>query len=433
MKTTAVICEYNPFHNGHQYQLDQIRKKNNCDYIIALMSGYFTQRGAPALTNPMLRARMALLGGADLVIQLPALFSTASAPRFASGAISILNSLGCVDTLAYGIEQQTEASLFHDVVNLLNEEPPEYANLLKTGLSAGNNYPFAMEHAAFSILGKKHKQTKEMFHLLFSPNNILGIEYEKALRRSQSRITSMPILRIGSGYHDQNCDSPYASASAIRAAIEACPYKIDENSSISAEQLARRLNSISFCLPTYARALLESHLKTTPPIAADDVSSMLYLALMRLDSKQCVYPDCNIDFLNKIKKNVNNFCSFSQFAMLLKSKNITYANICRCLSYILLDITKKDWQQAQTSQESSGYARILGFKKSAAPLLRQIRRHSSIPLISKLADAKKALSDDALRVFDIDLRAAALYHGIEQIKSGQPVLNEFQRQLIILP
>lgn len=430
MKITAVICEYNPFHNGHQYQLEQIRRKSNCDYIIVLMSGYFTQRGIPAITDPMLRTQMALLGGADLALQLPVLFSTASAPAFAGGSISILNGLGCVDMLAYGTEQDN--ALYQDMIHLLNEEPPEYVKCLKANLSSGKSYPSAMEEAVFQLLGKRNKQTRESFHNLFSPNNILGIEYEKALCRSKSRIKSFPTLRVGCGYHDLNCQSTYASASAIRSAINACYYNASSNTIEEKERSKQSLQSISHCMPEFARTLLEKHFKATPPITADDFSSMLYLALTRVQSTQRAYPNCSIDFLNRIKNNLNTFCSFMQFAELLKSKNITFANICRCLTYVLLDISKEDWQFAQSTPDAC-YARVLGFKKSAAPLLHHIHHHSSIPIISKLADAKNILPDNAMRILEADLRAAQLYHGVEQIKTHRLTLNEFQRQLVILP
>lgn len=216
-KTVGIIAEYNPFHNGHAYQIREVRKQSGADYIIIVMSGDFVQRGRPALLDKYARARLALLGGADLVLELPCAAASGSAARFAQEAVRILDRLGVVQELWFGSEAGELAPLL-EAAAVLAEEPPHFRNALRQSLRQGNSYPLARQKAleACSADGEKLAAPE----LLCLPNNILGIEYCTALKRLRSSVLPRTLKRVGSGYHDRQASGSFASASALRLAVK---------------------------------------------------------------------------------------------------------------------------------------------------------------------------------------------------------------------
>ena len=229
MTITAVIAEYNPFHNGHAYQLAKARELTGADYLVVIMSGDFVQRGAPAILDQHDRAELALLGGADLILQLPCHFALGSAQHFARGAVSLLTALGCVDFLCFGSEYGDTAP-FLELADVLLHEPEEYRELLSGLLRNGLSFPTARaqalsayfsDSASFSSLSKEELDT-----FLKEPNNILGIEYVQALLLSQSRIRPVTIRREGSGYHEGALFThALPSATAMRNLLFSNPHK----------------------------------------------------------------------------------------------------------------------------------------------------------------------------------------------------------------
>ena len=206
MKVTGIIAEYDPFHNGHAYQIDKLKAERGSDYIIVVMSGDFVQRGAPAIIDKFTRTQMALSAGADLVLSLPVSISLSSAEYFAKGGVNLLDSLGVVDNLCYGCESiNTELSEF--LTYLFVNEPKLYRELLKAELRKGVSYPAARSNACLSYLEKYEPQLLTDRNMakafLSSPNNILALEYEKALLRKNSSINSAPIIREGSSFHNE--------------------------------------------------------------------------------------------------------------------------------------------------------------------------------------------------------------------------------------
>ena len=216
MKIAAVIAEYNPFHNGHAYQLHEIRRQTGADFILVMMSGDFVQRGAPACIDKYARCRMALNAGADMVCELPIYGALGSAEIFAESAVSLLNHLGCIDYLCFGAET-IAPSLFDAIIPILSDEPEEYKSLLQTGLKNGMNFPAARSQALCSLLGDAR-----CCGILNQPNNILAIEYMKALYKSKSRIRPFPIKRSGAGYHSTDITAGFSSATAIRRQLSEC-------------------------------------------------------------------------------------------------------------------------------------------------------------------------------------------------------------------
>ena len=404
MKTVGIIAEYNPFHNGHHYQLAQAKKLSGADYAVVIMSGNFTQRGTPALLDKYVRCEMALLAGADLVIELPVCYSVGSAEYFSKGAVSILEGLD-IDSLCFGSECGEIAPL-REAAHILAKEPEDFKQQLRENLRKGMSFP-----AARSLALGKHGS------LLESPNNILGVEYLKALYRLDSSMETYTLTREGSGYLSTSLTGSYCSASAIRQNIF---------DGINYEKL-------SPYMPDAVLSLLKRSLDEGSPVTTDDFSSMLFYRLLSLQQEGYTeFADVSQALSDKISRLWENYNSYSTFSTsLLKSKDLTHTRINRCLLHILLHITKQDMLDYAAAGESQ-YARILGFKESALALFGKFKE-SRLPLISKLANTHKLLSPLGIHQLEQDIFAAHLYVSIAAKKAGRPIINEYRRQIIILP
>ena len=357
MKITGIIAEYIPFHNGHRYQIQKARQITGADYVIVVMTGNFTQRGTPALIDKYSRAKMALMGGADLVLELPVCFATGSAEYFASGAIALLNQLGCVDSICFGSECGDIVPL-KNVAHALVNETDDYKKILKSKLKNGSTYPVA-RNAALA-------ETMDGFipydMVLGFPNNILGIEYIKALIRQNSSIEPFTNQRIGSDYHSYRLAETFSSAISIRQSL----FMKDD------------LELIRPQLPSAAYQVMEEDFHKTFPVFDADFSSMLkFKLLLEREKGFTEYMDVTKAISDKLVRNTFKMQEFNEFCDLLKTKDVTYARISRCLSHILLDIYAEEVAQYMDSNIVF-YARALGFNENAAPLSRAIKKNTSI-------------------------------------------------------
>lgn len=417
MNTTGIIAEYNPFHNGHLYQLNQARKESKADYIVIVMSGDFVQRGTPAVIDKYTRTRMALSNGADLVLELPVLWSTASAEYFASAGVTMLNNLGVTDSISFGVESDTLEQL-SQIAAVLQEEPDCYKLRLSEALKQGDTFPVARKKALLSpgILPKT-ADFKQIGAILDTPNNILGIEYLKALQKRRSPIAPAPVLRRGSGYHDTDLNA-LASASAIRLHMH-------QNGSS---------DELKAAMPDSALTLLQTYIRQFPLLNEDNFSSILkYKLLLESDRGYSDYADCNPDLSNRILNGLNEYRSYSDFCDLLKSKEVTHTRISRLLLHIMLHIKNSDYLLGRES-DYIPYLRVLGFRRDAAPLLSEIKKHAAVPLITKMADAKKILAADswALRMLSMDIFAADVYNSVRTDITGRSAANEYTQGIVLL-
>lgn len=214
-KVLGIVAEYNPFHNGHLYHLEKTKEDTGSHYTVAIMSGNFTQRGSTSLMDKWSKAQAAINNGVDLVIELPVLYATSSAENFAEGAIKILDSLGVVDYLSFGAETP-DISILDTCADVLLHEPKQYKTLLSHELSKGVSYPKARENALMMYLN----DIRRFANVLSSPNNILGIEYLKAMKKLNSTLTPYVVPRSEVGYHDLNYSKNIASSTAIRNMIK---------------------------------------------------------------------------------------------------------------------------------------------------------------------------------------------------------------------
>ena len=414
MKICGIIAEYNPFHNGHNYHIEEAKRLTGADYCIIVMSGNFVQRGSPAILDKYARTEMVLNCGADLVLELPSYYSTGSAEYFAKGAVSLLHKLGCITHLCFGSECG-DIEILTKIADILANEPPEYQAMLRHNLKLGKSYPIARSQALLHL----YPELTESMDVLSSPNNILGIEYIKALLQQNSCIIPVTTARKGSAYHEHRftTSAVHASATALRVALGE----------------GRPLSALADQIPPKAYEVFRNTLEQTPPMWKDDLSSQLrYKLLSERNKGYEEYMDVSPDLSDRIKKKLPEFTTFTEFSDLLKTKEITYTRVCRSLLHILLNMKKQDMSFYKDTLDLIPYARILGFKKDSKDLLTQMHRTTSIPMVSKLADAESNLSEDAYNMLIRDIEINSIYYGVVADKTGQPIKNEYTTPIVIV-
>lgn len=414
-RIAGIVAEYNPLHRGHQYHMEETRRVTGADALLVVMSGDYVQRGTPAVLDQYERTRMALLAGADLVVELPVSCACASAEAFALGSVQILNGLGIVTDLCFGSEDGTLAP-FVQLAPVLAEEPASFRETLTSLIKEGYSFPAARQKALLSCLTVLPDSARSGFpknwqEFLGQPNNILGLEYCKALRRTGSSIRPCTIARAGGGYHDEQLmDSSrgFCSASALRRAIFDGGPDLLLSGQIPAE-----------CADTLTAALKQGNALT-----ADDFSPLLHMRLLQEDASSLTgYLDVSEGLANRIQNRKAQYRSFSQFARLLKTRELTLTRIQRALLHILLGIRK-------TTPPS--YIRILGVRKDSRWMLSRIRSHSLLPVIATPAEGLRCLSGDALADLRFQSYVCDLYESVRCKKNQSAFREECKRPLLVL-
>lgn len=402
MKHIGIIAEYNPFHKGHEYQIHRIKELFPEKKIIIIMSGDYVQRGEPAVFSKHLRANCALSCGADIIFELPAPFAFASAEYFATAALSALYETGLVDTLCFGAEDE-EPALFSGAADILLEEPDTYRNILKEQLGNGCSYPLARSRALAACLSCPNSA-----ELLNRPNNILAVEYIKAIKRFDYSIQTHIIKRIGAGYHDTDAADCYPSAAALRKELknENClPYSH---------------------IPEKARQVLMQS-PYSRPLFWEDFYPFLQYALWNHPSCED-YFEMNSALSNRLK-HLNLYpADLEKLIQELSGRHITRARIRRALLNLLLE--EKPVPASEEARHLP-YLRLLGFRESARPLLKKMKTSCSLPVINKTADAKYILSDTALDRFEKDIHNSLLYQQAFYNKYDIVLPTEYEQSVII--
>ncbi len=411
MKITAIIAEYNPFHKGHEYQINEAKKVTGADAVLVVMSGDFTQRGTPAITDKHLRAKMALLGGADAVIELPSCYACASAEYFADGAIALLDSLGCIDSICFGSECG-DINILRAVAEVLLNEPAPFKEVFQTEIKAGKSYPVARNRALVACV--PHFAENE--NIIGSPNNILGIEYIKSILKRKSKIQPYTILRLGADYHSYRLDQTFSSALALRQSLD----------------IQGDLSMIETQVPAGTYEILKEEQGKSYPIYPRDFSSRLkYKLLLEQNDGYSSFVDINQDLSDRIEKHMFDTTDYEQLCDILKTKNYTYARISRLLCHILLDLRKEDLDDYM-NEGTVFYCRVLGFRESFKETLGLIAKSSRVPLITKVSDGKKLEDPYGQSQFNQDILVSHLYQSVVSEKFDQPFKNEYKRQVIIV-
>lgn len=405
MKIVGLITEYNPFHAGHLYHMQQARELTGADYCVVLMSGSFVQRGEPAIFDKYLRTKTALLAGADLVLEIPAAFSTASAHEFAAYGVALLSAIG-VDAVMFGSECG-QIEILKQAAYALNHESAEFQERLRKGLKAGLTYPQARAKAL--------EMEDTWASVLSSPNNILGIEYLRAAEDLHSPMEFYTISRKGSGYHEDTlADANFPSASAIRGIIRNSLSKDKDLLDI----LASHLPAVTH--PAYTGAV---------PVFVDDFSELLNAAVLQMQATFSI-ADLSPELAARLAKPPYCPLSFEERIQALKTRQLTYTRVSRALLHLVLGMREEDISRWK-DEGYALYARILGFRRQSSPLLSCLHKKSSIPLITKMADAAQNLSPSALALLDQEVYASHLYQTV-RMKRGGVFQNEYTEGLVFV-
>ena len=366
----GIIAEYNPFHNGHLYHIQESKKQTGAEYVICIMTGNFTQRGDTSLVNKWVKARMCLENGADIVIELPTIYSISSAENFAEGAIKILDSLKIVDTLSFGTETQDFAAL-NNIANVVYYEPKEYVSLLNHELGKGVSFPKARENAVLMYLN----DIKRYANILSGANNILAIEYIKALRRLKSNLKPFSVQRKKVYYNDEHIVDDFASATAIRKMVKREQYE-----------------DIRKVVPKNSYALLQEEIKRGNIVMGlESFEKEILYTLRKMTIKEIQnLPDVTEGLENNIKNAANSCNNLQDLMNIIKSKRYTQTRIQRILLYSLLGITKKDMEIAR---KITPYTRVLGFNEKGKEMLSDVCHIN--PKINIVTSVKKFMDNSS--------------------------------------
>ena len=385
MRIAGIIAEYNPFHNGHAYHVRETRRRTGCDYVVAVMDGAFTQRGEPALLSKWTRVRMALRCGVDAVFELPALYAVRPAEIFARGGVAILDGLG-VDALSFGCETE-DLGLLRAIAQLRAEEPPALTEALRQRLDRGETHARAWGEAAAEYLGVAPE-------LLNRPNAILAAEYLRALAAQDARMEPCAVRRLGE-YHDATLGT-YASASAIRKAL-------------AAGDLAA-----AAAVPEAARDFLAEGL------AGHGLDDVLLLKLRSMkEADFAALADISEGIERRLYKLCREAADRETLLRGVQGRRYTQARASRLLAAALLDITR----ELAAAHPQPEYARLLGMRREAAPLLRELNRRARLPIVS---DPVRMRGDP---VFELERRATDIWalgrERAEERRAGREFTERF--------
>ncbi|MBM7868943.1 putative nucleotidyltransferase [Clostridium pascui] len=384
MKIAGIVVEYNPLHNGHVLHIKKTKEITKCDGVIAVMSGHFVQRGTPSILDKWTRTKMALLNGVDLVIELPLIYSISSAEFFAWGSMSLLNSLGIVDSLCFGSESGNILDIMK-ISNILVNEPLEFKISLKKHLDEGNTFPLARNLALYEYLGNNEKNCLSFNNFFASSNNILGIEYCKNLLKLNSNIEAFTTSRQGNSYNSLDLSSKFSSATAIRNYLQ-------NNTDV---------NHIKYFTPDSVWNILESFKKNSYSFDFEDkvLNYIKYKYISGIGDTEKI-PEASEGLSNRINSFIISSNNMKELIMNIKTKRYTYSRISRILYQYFLNFDTFNYNTLR--RNPCPYARILGFNSIGREMLKQMKKSSSIPIYTKLP---KHLPE----ILEIDIKATKSY------------------------
>lgn len=406
-KVLGIIAEYNPFHNGHLYHIEQSKELVHPDYTVCIVSGNFVQRGNVSIIDKWSKAEMALNGGANLVIELPTIYSVSSAENFSEGCIKILDSLKLDTVLSFGSECG-DINVLDQFAEILYQEPPEYKSLLNHELQTGISYPKARENALLMYVNNIRKYA----NTLSCPNNILGVEYLKAIKKLKSNVLPITLKRYAVDHDEEEIVDSFASSTHIRELL--CENK-----------------SISKLVPRYTYEILARQInsgKSVLDIVAFEREILYALRRLSLNSIKNL-PDVNESLANSFLAAINSCNSYNEVLNKVKSKSYTMSRLQRILVYALLGITKEDMAEAKKAKP---YIRVLGVDEKGRQLLSELAKsNQKLPVITSVKDFYNTSNNRVLnRMLDLDVLATNIYT-LEYLNDSQANLDYTQKIVTI--
>ena len=394
MNVLGLIVEYNPFHNGHKYHLEKSKQLCSADFTICVMSGNFIQRGEPSIINKWARSEMALLAGVDLVIEIPHVYAMSTAEFFGYSAIKLLDSLGIVTHVCFGSEHGKIDEL-ERISDILIDEPPSYKKHLKLCLKQGLSYASSRECAVKEYFLENSDDFKVDTNIMSSSNNILAIEYLKAIKRIKSTIRPTTIKRVSNSYNEKELTGSISSATAIRNKVK-----------------SEGINGLSIAssLPPYCLSILnETFNNKKGPVFIESFDSII-MSLLRKKSideiKNLPYVSEGLE--NRIKKTSLKTTSINEFIDNVATKRYTKTRIQRILFSMLSGLTANE---LEIFNEYGGpqYIRVLGFNEKGRDVLSKIKKTATLPVITKPAHYTRSCNPLLRKMLDYDSLSTDLY------------------------
>lgn len=380
MQAIGIVAEYNPFHNGHQYHIEQTKSIQQADGFVAVLSGNFTQRGEAAIFDKWTRTEMALCSGVDLVLELPVVFAVRSAGYFASGAVQTLAATGIVTALSCGVES-TQATELEQLAQFLSEESSAFQSALQQQLQLGLSFPSARQKALEQLKIAGANQ-------LESPNNTLALHYLQSIQQKQLPITPLLISRLGNYNSNLLPSNGFASASAVRKLL------LEENS-LWQEQIPKPVQQIIH------RQLQQGYL----PMHNAYFTQIIFALLRRSTPEQLAeIIEMNEGLENRIITAAHQTNTLDELCMAIKSKRYPYSRIQRSLIHLLLNLSQsvKEWEEPQ-------YLRVLGFNQTGQKMLKEMKKKAQLPILIRPARQKTLLNQQGQQMLAFDCRATNLY------------------------
>ncbi|MDO5038172.1 nucleotidyltransferase [Clostridium sp.] len=372
MNLTGIITEYNPFHLGHKYHLENAIKDTNSDGIVCVMSGDFMQRGTPAIIDKYTRAKIAVLNGVDLVLELPLVYSLSSAENFAFGGVKLLNSLNCINNIYFGSESGNLNNLFK-IAHSLAFESTEYKENLKDNIKKGIPFHTARTNSLNSILPNDN-----VYEILSNSNNILAIEYIKSIIKLDSKIKPFTLKREGNNYNDLNLSKTFSSATSIRKCLK--------------ENMNLNILKNSIPLETY-KELENLFNKNYNFVFENDMFEFLKYKILTNDSKLKNINDLSEGLDNKIKKEIINSKCINELILNIKSKRYTYTRINRILTSFFIGLEQYDLTNIKNYDFK--FIRPLALNSTGMKILKEIKSKSNLKILNKIP---KHIDDDILKI-----------------------------------
>jgi predicted nucleotidyltransferase len=419
MNVLGIVTEYNPFHNGHLYHLEESVKLCKADYVVGVMSGNFIQRGEPAIVNKWSRTQMALLGGVDLVIELPVIYAMSSAEFFSFGAVKILDSLGIIDYICFGSESGNINHL-SQVAEVLSNEPQGFKILLKDCLNQGLSFPAARHEALINYFSYDMVLSKNINKIMSSPNNILGIEYLKAIKRLGSSITPKTIPRIANKYNTEYITGDISSATSIRKRLSSDGWKRD-------------LNIFEQIMPkTSLDILKEEFMNGRGPVFSKDFESIILAFLRKMSLEEiAAMPFIGEGLENRIKSCASFSGTLNELIETIRTRRYPKTRIQRSLFNLLLGLTHSEFMQFN-KHGGPQYIRVLGFNSKGQHLLSAIKERATLPIIVKTANYKNSCNPLLSRMLEIESLATDLYVLAYSNPIHRKAGQEFTQNIIIM-